>query len=189
MEKFKTEDNVLVWYEGEDETVRVPEGVEYISTTAFWINNGFKKLVLPASLSRFNAAAFDFCKNIDEIEISADNPIYYAKQNCLIERDSATLILGACKSKIPADGSVKTIGSHAFGGTSHCCVFIPACIERVEEEAFLMNYQLYINVEAEEEPDSWSEDWCPTGVTPENICWEEGDPDILILFGCKPDED
>ena len=88
------------------------------------------------------------------IEVAPNNPYYFSSGNCLIERESKTLILGCASSIIPDDGSVTSIGDHAFNGcgdlsavlevgetfnkvfVSDKCVFIPKNITKFGRWAF-----------------------------------------------------
>ena len=49
--------------------------------------------------------------------MARDNSVYHSANNCLIETETKTLILGCKNSIIPDDGSVISIGSFAF---SYC---------------------------------------------------------------------
>ncbi len=187
MEKFKIKDGMLVSYHGDDEVLVIPEGVTSIHLGAFLECHKFTKVIFPSTIKDLDAEAFDYCKDIREIEVSPENKQYYVFQNCLIEPRTKKLVFGAKRSIIPKDGSVLRIGCHAFGGTSCCTIFIPKCIEYVGQEAFFLNENCYINLEEDEVPSSWDEDWCPSGDTEDSIWWEAGDPDILIHFGCKDD--
>ncbi len=64
-------------------------------------------------------------------KISIENGKYlYVEGNCLIDRESKTLIAGLNGSVIPNDGSITAIGDHAF----YCCkeLIITALPEKIE---------------------------------------------------------
>ncbi len=74
---------------------------------------------------------------IESITVSDENPYFYASENCLIEKSTGKLILGAKNSVIPNDGSVKIIGSGAFYGCGEIeSLIIPDSITVIEELAF-----------------------------------------------------
>ncbi len=72
-----------------------------------------------------------------EFKVSPDNIYFSDNGNCLIEKQSKTLIVACKNSVIPDDGSVEIIGDSAF----YCLkpvnpIVIPDCIKRIEYHAF-----------------------------------------------------
>lgn len=141
------------------ETIYIPESVEDIGEYAFFQCNklldatipGVKSLgdkafagceyltyiYIPASLESIGKGAFSDCKRIAEIQVAEGNAKYHVADNCLIETESKTLVLGCKKSVIPADGSVTAIGYGAFDGCSELkSVTIPKSISNIGEYAF-----------------------------------------------------
>ena len=77
------------------------------------------------------------CHSLQEMRVSAENPNYYAKDGCLIETESKTLLLTARDAVIPADGSVCHIGDYAFyGRTDLQQVVLPEGIESIGRDSF-----------------------------------------------------
>ena len=75
--------------------------------------------------------------SLSTITVDPNNTVYHSSGNCLIETASKTLLVGCKNSKIPADGSVTTIGSYAF----YDCFFfnpiiIPKSITIIDDYAF-----------------------------------------------------
>lgn len=100
-------------------SVMIPEGVVYIESEAFLNCPDLREIYLPASLVNITGSlsiGFMNCPVLEIIEIDEGNEKYFVKNNCLIERSTGKLVLGGGKSEIPADGSVKSIGAHAFAG-------------------------------------------------------------------------
>ena len=63
------------------------------------------------------------------------NSVYHSENNCLIETESHTMILGCCKSIIP--DSIKCIGDYAFSDcTSLQSITIPDSVIDIENRAF-----------------------------------------------------
>ena len=60
----------LIEYNGNAETVIIPDGVETIGHAAFYGNSNIKKLVMPDSLTKIDDQAFRFCDEITEIQWS-----------------------------------------------------------------------------------------------------------------------
>lgn len=76
-------------------------------------------------------------ENINKIEVSPDNEVYMSRDNCIIEKATKTLVRGCKTSIIPADGSVETIGIHAFQGVVGLKnIVIPDCIKVISIGAF-----------------------------------------------------
>lgn len=83
---------------------------------------------------------FAYCGGGKQYELFVDpnNPVYYSTGNCMIERETGKIVFGTAESKLPQDGSVRSIGTGAFAW----CDFgdkkidIPGSIENVEKCAF-----------------------------------------------------
>lgn len=92
---------------------------------------------LPASVVAVGEKAFYGCTNLTQITVDEANEHFAAKGNCLIRRTDKTLIQGCATSIIPVDGSVTTIGDHAFAGcTKLTSLHIPAAISVISGSAF-----------------------------------------------------
>lgn len=48
------------------------------------------------------------------VDVEDGNPMFFSRDNCLISREDGTLLFGCKRSKIPDDGSVRSIGQFAF---------------------------------------------------------------------------
>jgi hypothetical protein len=59
---------------------------------------------------------FDYNGVRTQIYVDESNPKYYVEGNCLINKETKTVVLGCGNSVIPSDGSVTTIGKYAFSG-------------------------------------------------------------------------
>ena len=90
--------NVLIHYSGEEETVEVPEGVEYIGYSLFWKCTNMKQLVLPASLKRCNQDLFISCDNLEYV--------VFKNSDIEFQEDSFTRYIGPNVTIIGKKGSV-----------------------------------------------------------------------------------
>ncbi|MBQ3231075.1 MAG: leucine-rich repeat domain-containing protein [Clostridia bacterium] len=127
----------------------------------------------------------DFIVNFDQnrtetIEISETNPKYYAKGNCIIEKETQKLVYGFRTSEIPE--GVKIIGVSAFSDCIFEEIHIPDSVERIEHSAFaycralqqvyigenvktILDCAFYgtptlvINCEADSKPSGWDSEW------------------------------
>ena len=76
-------------------------------------------------------------ENINKLEVSPDNEVYMSRDNCIINKETKTLVRGCKTSIIPADGSVEIIGFHAFQGVVGLKnIVIPDCIKVIDVNAF-----------------------------------------------------
>ena len=95
-------------------SVTIPDSVTSIGESAF---NGCEKLTsvsISKSVSSIGRAAFAWCPSLTGISVNEENPVYYSKNNCLIETATKTLMAGCQSSVIPDE--VTIIGSYAFSG-------------------------------------------------------------------------
>ena len=75
------------------------------------------------------------CSVLKGITVAEGNTKYYSENNCLIERETKTLILG-CQGSIIPDG-VEIIGEYAFSGCSGLkSLTVPESVVTIEKYAF-----------------------------------------------------
>ena len=108
------------------------EGCSNLAT----VNIGDNVKIIPSD-------AFYNCTELTSITVAKGNTKYHSAGNCLIETESKTLIVGCKNSIIPTDGSVTSIGSHAFYNcTGLTSVTIPDSVTSIGSSAFLYCYRL-----------------------------------------------
>ena len=120
-------------------SVVFPENVITIEANAFSECTGLTSLSIPKSVTNIHSTAFMGCSNIETIEVAEDNPKYCSKGNCLIDKETGTVVFGCKNSMIPDDGTVKSIGNWAFANCGVDRVFIPDGVEYVGGQAFCVN--------------------------------------------------
>ncbi len=86
---------------------------------------------LPASVTEIGEEAFAGCYNLEGITVDHANPKYISIDNCLIDTETKTLIVGCKNSIIPTDGSVTSIADYAFADSGFIAN-LPACITKDE---------------------------------------------------------
>lgn len=133
-----------------------------------------------------------FSGTLESIEVDVANPSYYSEYNCVVERQTETLVLG-CKNSVIPD-KVWIIGRFAFANSDIAAIEIPnyvarICISafadctelkeifigenviRIENSAFYGTPNLIINCEAETKPFGWDDQWVET--------------ERIVKLGCK----
>lgn len=95
----------------------------------------FTSLNIPESVISINESAFYGC-DFTSITVEDGNENYFSENNCLIERQSTTLIIGCTDSVIPADGSVTKIGNRAFSNRYITEMKIPDSVTEIGNGAF-----------------------------------------------------
>ncbi len=120
--------------------VVIPDGVEELGAWAFNHCSSLEKIHLPASLIKLDKKyqPFNNCFGLKEITVDENNPVYYAKGNCLIEKATGTVIAGCRNSVIPDDGSITAINEAAFCRQYYLTeINIPEGIKSIGTYAFL----------------------------------------------------
>ena len=141
----------------------LPEGVESIGEGAFYACSIADGLVLPDSVESVGASAFSSCElpgltigsglreigenafiriELEHISVHGENSYYTVIENCLIERESGTLIWGKNAGVIPE--GVKTIVSLSFDGSDELIeMTVPDSVESLGTDFFYGCGNLY----------------------------------------------
>ena len=118
------------------QAVTVQEGVKLIESNAFWDNYSLEHVKILSSETVIEGGAFNGCYG--KIEFSPDNPRYYTKDNCVIERDTGRLVVysldGRDEIHLPED--VRIIGPYVFIYSPFQIVIVPGTVEAIEDHAF-----------------------------------------------------
>lgn len=162
----------LTGYSGKDVDVDIPDGTTKIDAIALYLADNVRSVHVPASVTEIEALAFS--AKLDKLTVDAKNKIYEAKNGCLIDKRTKTLIFACKNATVPSDGSVEIIGEKAFDmhksvesvtipagvteiGTAafDCCtamtsISIPSTVTKICGSAFVNCYKLEdINVDAD----------------------------------------
>lgn len=123
--------------------VTIPNSLENIGERAFVLCSKLTSVTIPNSVVSIGEGAFSDCENLERIEVASQNKAYYSVDNCLIEKDTKTLIAGCKNSVIPSNGSVEIIGVRAFGGCFYLTsIVIPNGVTEIKEGAFASCFNL-----------------------------------------------
>ena len=115
----------------------IKDGTKTIADSAFSGCTGLTSITIPDSVTSIGDGAFFGCTGLTSITVSTGNTVYHSTDNCVIETESKTLILGCKSSIIPSDGSVKSIGAFAFFGcTGLTSIMIPDSVTSIGDCAF-----------------------------------------------------
>ena len=93
------------------------------------------------SVTEIDSEAFIGCSSLETITISYSET-YGVINNCLIEKDTNTLVLGGKNAVIPT--SVSIIGENAFYGRYSGTLIIPEGVIEIKENAFALNPNLEV---------------------------------------------
>lgn len=112
----------------------LPEGIKSVGYIE--LNKTAKKLYIPSTLTDINSIIRLNTSNIEEIEVSKDNPYFDSRNGCNAIIDSRTnkLLVASKNMIIPED--VTTIGASAFANRGIKDVFIPKQINYINTNAF-----------------------------------------------------
>ena len=169
---------VLYDYKGTmpyDTRIEILDGTKSISGNAFYGCTGLKEITIPNSVTSIGSSAFEGCTGLTEIVMSEsvaiiesgafDDTAWYNNQPDGVVY--AGKVLYRYKGTMPSDTKIdildgtKSISGNAFYGcTGLTEITIPNSVTSIGDSAFFnwTNSQT-INIEANEVPGGWHEDW------------------------------
>ena len=117
-------------------SVELPDTIRSIVSYAF-SSSGIIDITIPYSVTSIGNDAFNDCYSLETLAVAPGNPKYHSTGNCIIETATKTLVVGCKSSVIPDDGSVTSIGEHAFFNcNSLTSITIPNSVTSIGRYAF-----------------------------------------------------
>ena len=115
--------------------ITLSERLTEIGAFAFRGCEGLKEIFIPRNVAKIENGAFADCRALQAVTVAKDHPVYYVKQNCLMEIATKKLIFGCRNSVIPEEAS--EIAPYAFAGCKGLTrAVIPEGVSAIGECAF-----------------------------------------------------
>ena len=97
-------------------SMTIPEGVKIIDHDTFYNCNQLNSLEISKTVTDIGKLAFAYCRHLDSIKVSKENPVFDSRDNChaIIRTADNTLMVASNSTVIPK--SVQAIGNGAFHG-------------------------------------------------------------------------
>ena len=113
--------------------IEIPDSVTVIGEMAFY-GCGLTEIEIPYSVNEIKNP-FSGCNNLTSIIVQEGNPSFVSKNNCILDRDSETVLYCGCKESI-IPGSVTEIKSGAFEESGLTSISIPNSVKIIGKGAF-----------------------------------------------------
>ena len=127
--------NYSMFLNGESITnLVIPDSVVDLNNSFEFASN-IKSIYIPKSVK--NVGSFRGCTEIEEVTVDEDSPYYFVDSNCIIEKETKTLVSAFKNSEIPKNETVERIGDSAFWGHKYITeLIIPENIKSIGVCAF-----------------------------------------------------
>ena len=134
---LKTIEHGAFAYCGNLKEINIPSCVTYLGTGSFSGCSQLNKVILSCNLETIFSGTFSECPELETLEMSESNTKYICKNNCLINKETRTLLFGCKGSVIPQDEGISYIASNAFSGCIGLSeVVFPTTLQAIGSGAF-----------------------------------------------------
>lgn len=116
-----------------------------IGNNAFSGDSSLESIYIPKGVTLIGDSAFNNCGALGGITVAADNAVYSSDGNCLIEKETGTLIRGTNVTVIP--NSVTSIAQAAFRRSSITEITVPISVTDIGNYVFQNTPIISINYE------------------------------------------
>lgn len=141
-------------------SVTLENGVKEIQNEAFCGCHSLTSLTIPASVTKIGGNPFGndsldgnpfaFCSNLQTITVEEGNARYHSRGNCIIDKETKTLVAG-CNYSVISPEDILSIGKMAFSGCRELfSLTLPRHLTAIEEGAFEYCDDLTIRYEGSE---------------------------------------
>ncbi len=120
---------------GELKNIKIPDSVISIWDEALGYCEKLTSVTFGSGIESIDRYVIHMSNAVANIEVGSKNSKYYSKNNCVIEKETKTLVMGCKTSVIPDD--VKIIGDSSFWGCSTLTMInIPDGVTLIDSAAF-----------------------------------------------------
>ena len=121
------------------EEISIEDGVTTIDSNLLFSGN-VKKINIPKSVTKINAAAFMYCYDLQSINVDSENDRYMSEKGILYNKNMTRILCypaGIKDTEFFVPDTVKTIGDFAFYGTKALeSINIPDSVTNIGTDAF-----------------------------------------------------
>ena len=93
-----------------------------------------QSITIPKTVTKITNGVFAHINSLNALTVDAENPTYYSKGNCVVERATETVISGSRSAHVPE--TAKSIGESAFEASPIKTITIPEGITEIGFFAF-----------------------------------------------------
>ena len=118
------------------ESVNLSTNTERIDNSCFMNCSSLKSFVIPSGVTEIEETAFWGCYSLESLTVAEGNQTLIAKDGCVIEASTKTLVAITANAELPTDGSVEVIADGVLTGIQKSDVIIPEGVKVIGERAF-----------------------------------------------------